>query len=182
MTILLLSKERRARVWFDGSPENAVRMVGATQFCRRIGPTSDSKYVGRSVTVELFVPLGGRFVYGLLGCEATGENNSTVDVIAQTASGSGLQFNDSLAGELDFVRWGLAEEYAKSVLDGATRAASLFSAPPVNTIQFSIAAHGEIGSTESIFERLSIAAIGLLTFPIRTDDAISNRLEEILSC
>lgn len=180
MTILMLSKERRARVWLDKLPENEVFLASATDHHRRIDVAGNCASKRKIVAVELFIPLGGRFLYGLLGCEAIGEKSSTLDVVVQTSLKKEKQFTDSLAGKLDLVWWGLPDEYANAILNGATAGISKFGSPTAQSIRFCCAAHGEIGSTVSIFERLGMVTTALLTLPAESHADIVTTLEQIL--
>lgn len=181
MTILRLSKERRARVWFDEPPANNVSLAGPTEYHRRVDSVGNCELTCRTATVELFIPLGGRFLYGLLGCEVIGQKSPTLDVVVQTSLKKEQRFLGSLAGELDSVWWGLSDEYANAVLEGASAGVSKFGSPSAQAIRFSYAAYGEIGSTGSMFERLGMMTIALLTRPVGHQVDITTTLEQILS-
>ncbi|MFC5473990.1 hypothetical protein [Paraherbaspirillum soli] len=181
MTILALSKERRARVWLDSSPPDIFTSASPTYFHRRIETPNMRVANHRIATVELFIPLGGRFLYGLLGCEINGVKASALDIAVQTSSKRERKFTESLAGNLDTVWSGIPDEYATAVLDGANAGISKFGAPTGETINFCFAAHGETGSTVSIFERLGMATVALLMLPEQRAVGIGETLEQILS-
>lgn len=172
----MLSKERCARVWLDEPPAEAIYQTAPTGYHRRINVSDSFTAQRTSATIELLVPLGGRFLYGLLGCEMVGDAGKTLDISVQTTSKTSDRFTDSLAGTLDTVWWGLSKEYADAVLDGAIAGISKFGSPSGHEIRFCYAAHGEKGSAVSIFERLSTAVIALLRYP---DDSHNDILEMV---
>ena len=180
MTILMLSKERRARVWFDSPPPNVCLSAGPTNFYRRIDAPDARVLKHKTVTVELFIPVGGRFLYGLLGCEVIGEQASALNIIVQASSKKEHKFTESLVGDLDTVWSGISDEYANAVLDGASIGASKFGSPAVEAVRFCFAAHGEMSSTVSIFERLGMATVALLTHPEGQSVGMKETLENLL--
>ena len=68
MNTIFLSKEWVARVWLDDAPvhKNFNSFIAA----RAIQKKENAVYLRyQKVKIELLLPLGGRFLYGLLGCE-----------------------------------------------------------------------------------------------------------------
>jgi hypothetical protein len=130
----------------------------------------------------LFIPVGARFLYGLLGCDAVGTGGAGLDVAVQTSEMQVRRFTSALAGQLDEVWCGIPDEYAGGVLRGAVDGLNKFGAPDVKTIAFRMGAYGKIGSTPRLFERLGAVAIALLLFP-RTSAAneLNDRLEDVLA-
>lgn len=174
MKALKLSKERSARVWIDENPPIGTSVNNSRVSHRAIKIQEVRPLKHKIVTIELLVPLGGRFLYGLLGCEVMGERTSPLDVVVETSVEVKSEFFESLAGNIDTVWSGISDEYTDAILDGASMGASKFGVPPVGQIKFCFGAYGEIGSTGSIFERLGMAAMALLT----SSDNMS--IEEVL--
>jgi hypothetical protein len=161
-----LSFERRARVWFS-SPADWVTQPHATRRLT-IAPRARVKDSRRIVVVELFVPAGGRFHYGLLGAEtmndaASPEGGILVELLVSASSGP--VHETSLAGSLDTVRWGLPNEYADAVAASVEESVIAHVAPDVNRLRFTWAAHGHVGSSNAHFARLARIVMRLLTAP-----------------
>jgi hypothetical protein len=136
----------------------------------RIDVTAQRLPARRRAAIELFVPLGGRFIYGLLGVELLGSATSVLEVLVPISGSKGTIYDGSLANTLDRVRWGLPDEYVGAVLDGARAGVRTYGPPDAGAARFGIAAHGDVGSASSLFERLSKALVGLLV--VRDDDVV----------
>jgi hypothetical protein len=171
----VLSTERRARIWFDRPAEYVAQPFAARSF--EVKPKTRAKEYRRTVIVEMLVPAGGRFEYGLLGATVidSGALTSEIAVEVEVTGASGPIFADSLAGTLDTVRWGLPAEYAEAVREGAREALLRDGAPAGPGIQFAWAAHGYVGSNSHRFRRLAALVVSLL---VKTNDAERRDLVE----
>ena len=179
--ILLLSRERRARVWLDVAPPLSQIAVGPATRHERLVVSGTRLANHKTATIELFLPLGGRFMYGLLGCEALGDATSWLDVLLTTSNEKTNRFNESLAKDLDQVWCGLPDEYADAVLKGITAGVTSYGYPKAASLRISFAAHGEIGSAPKVFERIGKAVVALLlASPEETDD-LPGTLERLLA-
>jgi hypothetical protein len=83
----------------------------------------------------------------------------------------------SLALQPEDVRVGLLDEYANAVLAGVANVAGSVGAPRSALLRFRWAAHGVVGSSPWIFERLSGIVVHLLTLP---GDASAERIQALL--
>jgi hypothetical protein len=95
------------------------------------------------LTVEYAGRVGHPSSYGLLG-----GRRSTVASLHPLASG---RYESSLAGDSDDVEFGLPNEYKPAVAAGLHR-----------RVEIVIAAHGRVGSSESVFRRLAATLSDLL--------------------
>lgn len=185
MITYALSKERRVRVWINESPANLMPDFDHVSHCRRISSQNIRPLIRKCVVIEVFIPLGGRFLYGLLGGEAIDCLYQDFNLVAFEMVATDSVFNGSLAGDLDIVSWGLPNEYIDSVLDGACIGIEKYGLPDAATIQFHLAAFGEIGSTVSIFRRLAIIIIAFMgglndrEFDIRVE---IERILDVMNC
>ena len=175
-----LSKERQVRIWFPAPPENTIVSLASISACRKIEHLNSRPITRHSVAIELLIPLGGRFLYGLLGAEASGALATELSLITYKLTDEGTVFTDSLAGTLDLVRWGLPGEYVNAVLDGASAGIDKYGMPAAETIRFHVAAFGEVGSTASVFQRLASMIVALLIGEHGQDFDIQTELERIL--
>lgn len=168
MIALSLSHEKRARIWFQ-SPEEYVTQPFSSRAIRVV-PTVRLNAHRKIAVLEMFVPGGGRFGYGLLGATIVGGGQMDGDIAVDipVTGSSGPIFHSSLAGNLDVVRWGLPAEYADAVAAG-TRESLIAGAPAAGGIQFTWAAHGFVGSSSHWFRRLAVLVTRLLITPSETD-------------
>lgn len=175
MKTLSLSHERSARLWIDELPEcGRVAVRRRDEGAARIA-------LSRALTasmacIELLVPLGGRFLHGLLGVELLPAMSPLVVV----TSSSGSAYAGSLADRLDSVRWGLSQEFAQAVFDGAAAGLHEYGGSSSHSLHFSVAAHGEVGPSSSMFQRLARALVGLVTLPRVRDEITVPTLEQLL--
>ena len=111
--------------------------------------------------IEVFVPLGPRSMYGLLGGQwkpgATGQLSVDVSVSATNER----LLADSLAMKGDEVRVGLPVQYAKAVLAGVDMAKSELSALTAGKLSINCAAHGTIESCEEVYKHLAAILVKL---------------------
>jgi hypothetical protein len=162
---LALSHEKRARIWFD-RPEEYVAQPSSMRTIRVL-PKARLEVQRKTVVVEMFVPGGGRFGYGLLGATIVddGQIGDRIAVEIPVTGSSGPVFRGSLAGKLDVVRWGLPVEYAEAVAVGAQEFLLACGAPTLGAIQFAWAAHAFVGSSSHWFRRLAALVTRLLITP-----------------
>jgi len=163
---LALSHEKRARIWFD-NPEEYVAQPFSLRTVRVV-PKSHLELHKNTVVVELFVPGGACFGYGLLGATVVDVGHQIGDGIAveiPVTGPSGPIYPGSLAGQLDVVRWGLPAEYAEAVAAGAQDSLVAEGGPSVGGIQFTWAAHAFVGSSNYWFRRLAALVTRLLITP-----------------
>lgn len=159
MRILELGKSRRARVWIGELPDAVCPSVRT--LTHTIAADRESQNGLRLAAIEVFVPLGPRSMYGLLGGQfkpdATGQLSVDVDISAA----DGRLFAGSLAMKGDEVRVGLPAEYTKGVLVGADLAKSEMSTLTAGKLSINCAAHGAIGSCEAVYKHLAVILIKL---------------------
>src|SRR5262249_7567914 len=132
------------------------------------------------LTLEAFVALGGRAHYGLLGMifQRTGDTSLRVEV--PYSEEAGIRWLGSLAQVVDDVRLGLPVECASTVLEAATD--SRRPRFPPGILRVVEAAHGVAGSSPVFFEKLTIAAIGLMHDDGQEkDDYVARFLKERLT-
>ena len=114
---------------------------------------------GKVATLEVLIPRGARFIYGLLGADFS-PNDSRELTIQVSSSTVFVPITDwSLARGLDSVRTGIPPWAAHDILNAASIAAADFGS---GLLRFSIGAFGEIGSNVWVFRNLTKAVVALL--------------------
>jgi hypothetical protein len=157
---LRFGKHKQARVWLDELPDS--RYAALHTIVRQTIAGGDSTPVRTRAAVELYVPTGPRWYYGLLGGEWYAdptENSCRVSVSIAGANTKPL--TDSLAA-LDKVHTGLPLEFAEAVCVGLQTTLQQLAVVPRGTLAIICAAHGEIGSCDAVFQQLGAVLVKLL--------------------
>jgi hypothetical protein len=122
---------------------------------------ADSQSVLRLAAIELFVPLGPRSMYGLLGGQFNPDAVGHLSVDVSVSAAKGRLLADNLATKDDEVRVGLPAEYAQAVLAGVDLAETELKTLLPGKLSVSCAAHGAIGTCEAVYKHLSAILIKL---------------------
>jgi hypothetical protein len=161
MMIVALNLDRytKARVWWGELPDlryNALRLGERTLEAQGAALAN-----ARCAAVELFIPTGTRFLYGILGAAFSPVDIGRLLVQVAVSAEDGERVATSLAGRVDDVRVGLPQEYTEAVLEGATGMDEIHRLGP-GVVRFDVAAHGRISSAQVIFRRLARTVMRLL--------------------
>jgi hypothetical protein len=164
MRELAFGKFRKARVWLNELPDAGCPPGPSEEmvFSASGGMTS-----ARKAAVELFVPLGPRWLYGLLGGDFQPDPTGELKVTIRLPARNHKTFSSSLAKSLDEVHVGLNEEYSEAVKQGISLAQQDMESAPGNLF-ISHSAHGEIGSSTSVFKHLAIVLMRLINAPVES--------------
>jgi hypothetical protein len=154
-----LGRFRRARVWIGDLPDATYLSTNVTT--HTITARSRSLVGKRLVAVELFVPLGARSMYGLIGGRFEPDDQDHLTVEVGTSSNSERLLTDSLASRVDEVHVGLPDEYVGAVLRGIDVARFKLGAITSGKLVIECGAHGMMGSCEAIYESLVVVLIEL---------------------
>jgi hypothetical protein len=117
----------------------------------------------RLAAIEVFVPLGPRSMYGLLGGEWQPDQSNQFGVEVNVSAANERLFADSLALKGDEVRVGLPAEYANAVVVGVDLAKDQLSVLPSGKLFINRAAHGAIGSCEAVYKHLAAVLVKLIS-------------------
>jgi hypothetical protein len=167
-----LGKYRKARVWLNEFPDAKCPTEAAQEII--VAATCHSMQT-KQAAVEVFVPVGPRSMYGLLGGEftpsATGQLKVTIISISSAANGKLLP--SSLLSLSDQVHVGLPGEYCEAVKEGIRLAQKEIAVAPGELV-ISYAAYGEIGSCAAVFKHLAAVLVKLVSMQKQdlTDDEI----------
>lgn len=153
MRILDLGRHRRARIWIGDLPD--VAYPSQKTFTHTIPAGREPYKQQRIAAVEVFVPLGPRSMYGLLGGYLQPTSTEFLRVDLSISSSNERLFTHSLAMESDEVRVGLPAEYADAVLAGVELAKEHLNIVAAGSLQINCAAHGVVGSCAVIYKNLA---------------------------
>jgi hypothetical protein len=158
---------RRARVWLDEPLPCAFR---ADETLRTsVAAVASATTTLRRAAVEIFVPLGAKFDYGLVGGEWRPGTGNRLHVTVGVTTAPQAAYRESLSGRLEDVEVGLLREYAAAIVDEIEFGPA---APPAiaGALTIAHAAHGTVGSSASIFWWLTDVLMQLLALDDRTPD------------
>jgi hypothetical protein len=119
--ILDLGKHRKARIWLGTLPHAVFSPSETIHYA--IPARGQLREDPRLAAIEWLVPLGPRFMYGLLGGDFTSNLNDSFQVEVCTSVEDGPHFSNSLANQIDEARVGFPAEYAPAVSLGVDLAA-----------------------------------------------------------
>ena len=170
LIVLNLSGYRKARIWLGELPKLNYPILNV------LSRTKDEKKVDisevRRTAIEMLIPTGGCFIYGLLEAEFTPTNLGEFSIKVATSANTGNPVDWSLATSVDEVCAGIPLEYSESVIEGALSAGDILGS---GILCFEGGAHGAVGSSKHIFRHLATTAVRILVYPF---ESIS---EEILT-
>jgi hypothetical protein len=152
----------KVRLWVDELPATATIPLDASRLNytlpAQVGITPHSR-----AAIELFQPGGGSFRYGMLGAEFTPDSSGELLVVVPSEMGEvNAAQMESLAGDLDRVVVGCTPEYARAVYAGVEKIQTCVDRLPGGCLNFSVVAHGEVGSSPAVFEMLARAVVRLI--------------------
>lgn len=163
LIVLNLSGYRKVRIWLGALPELNYPVV------KVLSRTKDAKKVDisevRRTAVEMFIPTGGRFIYGLLQAEFTPTNLGEFSINVATSANTGNLVDWSLAASVDQVYAGIPLEYSESVIEGALSAGDILGS---GILCFEGGAHGALSSSNRIFRHLATTVVRILACPLES--------------
>ena len=147
---------RKARIWINKLP--LVDFHPSFTLKKTIRFSNNSKPINlkrRQFAIELFIGAGGRIIHGLLGGESLPSENFSYEIYSTKNALN--QYTETLLKGIDKVSVGLPPIFAQSVENGILN--YLKNNPKISfcgKLIFSHAAFGEVGSSQDIFEKLSV--------------------------
>lgn len=120
----------------------------------------------RQAALEIFIPVGPRVCYGLLGAKFIPNPSGKLSVEVRVSTENESIFSSSMAAKVDTVKIGLPEEYSQSVMEGIVNSliddAKLIETLGSGVIAIEQAAYGEISSSKKMFRNIAATVIQLL--------------------
>jgi hypothetical protein len=150
----------RARAWVDELPDLPSTRLQVVH--REIEAQYSLRSNKSTAALEVFIPRGGRFIYGLLGADFIPSDSGKL-IVEVAGSEPGSTVTDwSLARELDAVRVGIPTWAVEEILDGASEAANTQLISSGN-LRYILGAYGEMGSNNWVFRCLALAVANLFS-------------------
>lgn len=167
---------RQARVWTDNAEGFDFKGIQHRQVT--IASTTPGLHPRRA-TVEFYIPVGARCLYGALGAEflPSGSHQLELQVMRLRQGETGTKLPWALASKVDEVWAGLPLEYADAILDSAQLVPEIMVLGS-GTLTFDRAAYGVVSSNANIFKRLTASVIRLLAVEkVPTDESVRGLLD-----
>ncbi len=152
----VLKNGLKANIWINNFPA----MIKEVKDELLVEEDTETYANSRQLVVELFVPRSHNN-YALLGVNFISDHKKKVKIKMSIENHQKLKNDYSLALSFDTVMWGILEEYKQGVIDSFHMFLQNRELPS-GTINYNIAAYGEIGSSQAIFEIVSNILLSLL--------------------
>lgn len=153
---------RKMKIWFEKNNELILKGdIDKKEF----SSCNSSITINKTIIIELFIPRGGRNVYGLLGADfISAYKNLTVSV----SKGDILKpklLSDSLLGCADIAKLCLPNDLRLSVFEELRKLSNSNNLNIAGKLDFNYGAFSEISSSEWIFRKLTKLVVKLLDIP-----------------
>ena len=153
----------KARLWKESVPKLIYPTIDTIEqvLCTDLPKISGEK----QVALEVMIPVGGRFLYGFLGAVFKPSASEQFLLQIPVSTDSEKIFADSIAADLDQIRFGLPNEYVQSVIDSAMFHLHKYQGIKIlgsGTLCFEPAAHGELSSSKRFFGDIVAVLVQLL--------------------
>lgn len=119
----------------------------------------------RQAALEIFIPVGPRVCYGLLGAKFIPNDSGRLSVEVRVSTENESIFSSSMAATVDTVKIGLPEEYSQSVIEGIVNSLTnpkMIEILGSGVIGIEQAAHGELSSSKKMFRNIAATLTRLL--------------------
>jgi hypothetical protein len=144
----------RIRLWFEENKE--LKFKGEKIICKDYMRISNNILMRKIIIAEIFLPRGGRNVYGLLGVEYNPIQSDMLKVtVNSNNNASKIIFNNSLINKIESAYIGLPYEYSQYIIN---RIDSLYESKELifkGELNFNYAAFAEVSSNGWIFSKLT---------------------------
>ena len=155
-----LGNYRKARIWVDDLPLLGLQGV-PREIC--VLPATKESIPPRHAAVEVFVPLGGRFQYGLLGGQLVPLETDQLSLVIAVGDTRTEVFEDSLLSpSLDVCYLGLPLECVQAIRDGVCLAKQRMRRIVAGEFVINRCAHSNIGSSPNTFKLLALILTSLI--------------------
>lgn len=166
MSLHRFASPMTARLWLDEFPQ--LRSKAASSWAQRSQNAASSAAPKRhaKIALEVLIPRGAHFVYGLLGAEFTPSHGDEF-VVRVSRDQAGEKISDwSLARGLDEVTSDIPAWAIEVILDAASSSGLVFSTGS-GVVQFVLGGHGTLGSNKWVFRGLSKCIVELISLNTR---------------
>lgn len=173
--LLTLNRFLKVRLWLGELPATDYQTVALEERTLTTGRSVVAN--ARRAAVEVFKVTCGPSSYGLLGAEFVPRSSDDLRIHIAVSLDYDRPFEGALASSHDDVRVGLPSQYVKSVLDGSAGADEIRDLG-AGDLDFKCAAHGLVGSSQVVFDRLAGTVVMLLATDAESlpEDRLAQRL------
>lgn len=152
----VLENGLKANIWINDFPD----IIKEVKYELLVEENTETYTNSKQLVVELSIPRLHNN-YALLGIDFISDYQKKIKIKMSIENQQKLKNNHSLALSFDKVTWGILEEYKQGVIDSLHMFLQNRELPS-GTINYNIAAYGEIGSSQAIFEIVSNILLSLL--------------------
>lgn len=165
-----LSYFRKTRVWFKG--EQKFLIPSDDTESKKYKPVLNKLIVNKAVIIELFIPAGARYSYGLLGAnyESTSSGDLEVSVSNSNFSTSKI-LSDSLISKVEMPKLCLLPEYRGAIFNKIDYLADQERLNFSGKLNFCYGAVADISSNMRIFSTLTSLVLNIFHIPENELDA-----------
>lgn len=151
----------KIRLWFG---ENKELQFKGEKVERKeyVQATVGKAFSKRTIIAEIFLPRGGRNIYGLLGLEYSPTQSGMLRIKVNTSDNNKLIFSNSLIGKIEPVCTGLPSEYSQCIINEVDLLYVSEKLSFEGELDFNSAAYSEISSNGWIFSKLTNVLLALL--------------------
>jgi hypothetical protein len=162
MQNIKLDHHVQAHVWIDERQQ--IICPRTETISKELAKGLTKKSPNKRGGLEILMPAGARFFYGLLGAEFIPNDSGSFLLEVLIATNQENIYEQSIASKLDQVRVGLPSEYSQSVIEGAIESLNETTLARFGSgvLTFDQAAHGKVGSSNIFFRHIATTVIQLL--------------------
>lgn len=151
----------KIRLWFDEIQE--LKFMDRKLICKDYEIISNKTFTKKIIIAEIFLPRGGRNIYGLLGIKYEPVQLDRLKIIASVNNKFVKSvFNDSLINKIEPAVIGISNEYSPFILNSVE---SLYNDGKLafkGEVSFCYSAYAEISSNGWIFSKLTKILLNIL--------------------
>lgn len=162
MRTLELTKHRRARIWLSELPIAGFPAIETLQRDFQAEKRSVFNISKKVSAIEVYVPLGGRFMYGLLGGKLREDDSDKYTVDVNISQPNGKEFENPISGNAMSAYVGLPSEYVDAIFTGVDFAKKRSDKFFGGKLSIDHAAYSKVGSSSILFANLAVILINLL--------------------
>lgn len=153
----------KARIWFEPSDRFLIGKHRIDAFYK-FECDESHKCQDRAIILELFLPRGGRIIYGMLGVNYKSISDKILSIKIPETNNDIKVFDDSLIAPVEQAYIGLPIEYGKAIYLELIQFHKMKRLLLTGELDFCYAAHSEVSSNSWIFQKLTYILIKLLLY------------------
>lgn len=156
-----LGKYRKGRLWVGQMPRIESTTVEVLR--RSINETEKIQLNSSNIALELFLPPREISNYAFLGAMYTPNNGEKLEIRVKVSNANDKIFENSIALSSDEVHVGIPKDYAEAIVDSAEKTIKEIIRFSPGVLEFSIGAHGYIGSSKYIFSKTTEIILNIMS-------------------